>query len=157
MDSQPASIKDRNSHSKNFTEEENLLLAEIVASKKSILENKKSGAITNKQKEKAWVDLAQEFNALNSRNLNRSAEILRNKWRNIKKTSTKNYSNNKKSFKNTGGGSPEQFLEGTPVDALVHDVIGERMTGLPSVCDSDVVTNNSECNYSEYQIEADGK
>jgi hypothetical protein len=38
---------------KNFTNEEVLLLAELVAKNRSVIENKQSGAITHKQKESA--------------------------------------------------------------------------------------------------------
>jgi hypothetical protein len=64
--------------------------------------------------------------------------MLMEKWRNTKKNSTKNYSTNKKSLYKTGGGSKESIIGmETPVDAVVLDIIGARMTGYESVCDSD--------------------
>ncbi|KAJ8953041.1 hypothetical protein NQ314_007416 [Rhamnusium bicolor] len=124
---------------KNFTNEEVLLLSELVGKNRSVIENKQSGVITHKQKEAAWQKLTMEFNASTSGD-HRSTKMLIEKWRNTKKTSTKSYSANKKSLYKTGGG-PKDFsivLE-TPVDAIVHDIIGARMTGYEAECDSDYV------------------
>ncbi|KAJ8939992.1 hypothetical protein NQ314_010932 [Rhamnusium bicolor] len=122
---------------KNFTNEEVLLLSELVGKNRSVIENKQSGVITHKQKEAAWQKLTMEFNASTSGD-HRSTKMLIEKWRNTKKTSTKSYSANKKSLYKTGGG-PKDFsivLE-TPVDAIVHDIIGARMTRYEAECDSD--------------------
>jgi hypothetical protein len=60
-----------------------------------------------------------------------------------KKNSTKNYSATKKTLYKTGGGSKESIIGmETPVDAVVHDIIGARMTGNESVCDSDNVVSS---------------
>lgn len=115
--------RDRQTRSKNFSNEETLLLTE------HILENKKSGQVTYKQREKTWVEVSIEFNALTTNNINRNAQMLKMKWRNTKKTSTKNYGKMKNSFKKTGGGVGGTFAADTPIDARVHHVIGERMTG----------------------------
>jgi coenzyme F420-reducing hydrogenase alpha subunit len=127
---------------KNFTNEEVLLLAELVAKNRSVIDNKQSGAITHKQKESAWQKLTDQFNAVTSGD-RRTTKMLMEKWRNTKKNSTKNYSATKKSLYKTGGGSKESIIGmETPVDAVVHDIIGARITGYESVWDSDNVVSS---------------
>ncbi|XP_068912078.1 uncharacterized protein [Tenebrio molitor] len=136
---------------KNFTNEEVLLLAELVAKNRSVIENKQSGAITHKQKESAWQKLTDQFNAVTSGD-RRTTKMLMEKWRNTKKNSTKNYSAAKKSLYKTGGGSKESIIGmETPVDAVVHDIIGTRMTGYESLCDSDNVVPNLDLNNSNVE------
>jgi hypothetical protein len=61
----------------------------------------------------------------------------------IKDEKTKNYSATKKSLYKTGGGSKESIIGmETPVDAVVHDIIGARITGYESVWDSDNVVSS---------------
>jgi hypothetical protein len=104
-----------------------------------VIENKQSGAITHKQKESAWQKLTVIFNEVTSCDSS-STKMMLEKWRNTKKNSTKNYSAAKKSLYKTGGGSKESIIGmETPVDAVVHDIIGTRMTGYESLCDSDNV------------------
>jgi hypothetical protein len=69
---------------KNFTNEEVLLLAELVAKNRSVIDNKQSGAITHKQKESAWQKLSNQFNAVTSGD-RRTTKMLMEKWRNTEK------------------------------------------------------------------------
>jgi hypothetical protein len=132
----------RENRGKNFTNEEVLLLAELVAKNRSVIENKQSGAITHEQEESAWQKLTEQFNAVTSGD-RRTTKMLMEKWRNTKKNSTKNYSEIKKSLHKTGGESKESIIGmETPVDTVIHDIIGARMTGYESVCDSDNVVSS---------------
>jgi tRNA C32,U32 (ribose-2'-O)-methylase TrmJ len=69
---------------KNFTNEEVLVLAELVAKNRSVIENKQSGAITHEQEESAWQKLTEQFNAVTSGD-RRTTKMLMEKWRNTKK------------------------------------------------------------------------
>jgi hypothetical protein len=121
--------------SRNFTPSEINILVQLVEKRRQILECKKTGVITTKKKNATWEELAKEFNSL-SGCLPRSAKVLRDKWANIKKTAVRNHSADKKYSRGTGGGPSKNKLE-TTADAVVMDILGERLTGMVSEYDSD--------------------
>ena len=110
---------------KNFGQNEINLLINLVRKESSVIECKKSGVVTLKQKSESWAELAEEFNSL-SGCLPRTVKVLKDKWANIKKTAVRNYSNDKKYRRGTGGG-PSRKSEATTEDAIVSDILGDRM------------------------------
>lgn len=54
--------------SANFSKSEEEKLVALVLEKKNIFENKKTDAVTSKQKDTAWEKLAQQFNASSETN-----------------------------------------------------------------------------------------
>ncbi|KAI4459392.1 myb/sant-like dna-binding domain [Holotrichia oblita] len=98
----------------NFTSEEIDLLIDLVKSKKDIIECKKTDRILWKDKDTAWENIATQFNLL-------SGQI----------------------YRSTGGG-PSSHVIFTHVDEEVKDLLGVRLEGLPSYCDSDTASTAHE-------------
>lgn len=53
----------------NFSKSEEEKLVSLVLEKKNIFENKKTDAVTSKQKDAAWEALALKFNAISDSNI----------------------------------------------------------------------------------------
>jgi hypothetical protein len=82
--------------SSNFTEAESLLLESLVHKYKHILENKKTDAISNAEKEMCWSNLAKEYNSsCPSPYIQRDAKVLKLKHFNIKKKTKQKCAENK--------------------------------------------------------------
>ena len=121
--------------SKNFESQEISLLVDLVRENKKVIECKESGIVTNKQKNIAWEKLTEKFNAI-SGTVPRTSRNLKEKWTNLKKNAVRNFSKDKNYRRGTGGG-PSKGPRETSVDAIVRDILGDRLTGLPAVCDDD--------------------
>lgn len=85
----------------NFTPDEKRILSELVLKYKDNVENKKTDAATNTQKNNAWIRLATEFNSV-STFCHRTHLSLRTCWDNIKRQSKKEKANIKKEAFKTG-------------------------------------------------------
>ncbi|XP_063901370.1 uncharacterized protein LOC135120982 [Zophobas morio] len=109
-----------------------------------VIECKETGIVNNKQKGIAWEKLTETFNAI-SGTVPRTSRNLKDKWTNLKKTAVCNFAHDKKYARGTGGG-PSKGPTETSVDATVREILGDRLTGLPAVCDNDDVeiTNRNE-------------
>lgn len=67
----------------NFSEAEKMILTNLIQQYKHILENKKSDAVTLKDKDKCWKIIEHSFNSRSSSEC-RSSEVLRSCWDNLK-------------------------------------------------------------------------
>lgn len=67
----------------NFSEAEKIILIDLISRYKDVIENKKSNAVTPKDKEKCWKIIENTFNSTSS--TARNAEVLRSCWDNLKK------------------------------------------------------------------------
>ncbi|KAJ3653651.1 hypothetical protein Zmor_012890 [Zophobas morio] len=123
--------------SKNFETQEICLLVDLVRQNKKVIECKETGIVNNKQKGIAWEKLTETFNAI-SGTVPRTSRNLKDKWTNLKKTAVRNFAHDKKYARGTGGG-PSKGPTETSVDATVREILGDRLTGLPAVCDNDDV------------------
>lgn len=85
----------------NFSNDEKIVLIELVEKYKNIIENKCTDAVTVKQKEKCWTDISREFN---SRCIlaNRTVTSLKSCWDNLKKKTRKHFSEVRKELFATG-------------------------------------------------------
>ncbi|CAK1550183.1 unnamed protein product [Leptosia nina] len=88
----------------NFRKAETRLLTELVTKYKYIIENKKTDAVTNKDKEAAWGKIASSFNATTSGTATRSSKTLKLKYEAIKKATKKQMSCHRQELYRTGGG-----------------------------------------------------
>ncbi|CAH1107452.1 unnamed protein product [Psylliodes chrysocephalus] len=111
-------------------------LLSLVEQFKDILENKETDMVTWKLKEKAWVNLSENFNSMWFPT--RAPRQLREKWSNIKK-----YSFKKNELYKTGGGNPQVCMI-TQKDERVKELIGVAVTGLENDYDDDSHVHNSE-------------
>ncbi|KAL7633485.1 UNVERIFIED_CONTAM: hypothetical protein RMT77_016018 [Armadillidium vulgare] len=87
--------------SKNFTEREIKLLLHLVNEKMHIFNNRKNNYVSIKNKELAWKELADEFNE-NSHYSRRDWITLKKKYKNLKKISTNNFSDEESNNPETG-------------------------------------------------------
>ncbi|CAH0556512.1 unnamed protein product [Brassicogethes aeneus] len=125
--------------SKNFNNTEVLLLLDLVKKFKDAVENKECGAVSFKQKNEAWVEISKQFNA-ESGGQPRSYKVLKEKWNNMKRNTTKSIAKIKKHMGGTGGGpSCNETLSSQ--ETAVLEIIGDRLTGMYSECDSDIPKN----------------
>ena len=127
--------KQKRERSVNFTQEETNLLVSLVETKKYTIENKKSGATTWQEKEKAWKDIENEFNSA-------SGLVFRNhKHLKIK------YEALKKDIKKKIGGGTSTAPPLTPAEEKVKQIILFSVEGNETQFDSDLVSP-SKCHIS---------
>lgn len=88
------------SRAENFTTEEKDLLVELVTKYKEVIENKRTDAVSQKQKKRAYQMLSNEYNSQSTRP--RTAASLKVCWENIKKRSRKAQAKEKASIFKTG-------------------------------------------------------
>ncbi|CAG9773270.1 unnamed protein product [Ceutorhynchus assimilis] len=149
MDSK-GKVKNR---SVNFTPMEETFLAYFVKKHKGILENKKTDAVTNADKNKCWVMLEKEFNAESGASY-RSAQILKKKYENMKKQTKKKISEEKCYRFGTGGGPFQEFTL-TEDDQTVIEILGEtRVHGLATQFGGDAEDIEAILIYTEETEEA---
>jgi hypothetical protein len=89
--------------SKNFSTSEVNLLVRLVDSNKKVVESKKTGAVTNREKGKMWEKIALSFNSQTTEGINREAKVLKEKWTNLKRVAVKNHAADKKFRQGTTG------------------------------------------------------
>ncbi|KAK4882488.1 hypothetical protein RN001_005807 [Aquatica leii] len=89
--------------SSNWSEEEKLLLVNLITPHKKKLENKQKLLSTNKQKEECWKKISDSFAP---EGYSRTVARLKEQWRRIKMQSKKNFATDRKNLKLTGSGPP---------------------------------------------------
>lgn len=72
----------------NLTEGEKTIIINLVVDHFSVIENKRTDAVTAQQKVDEWNEIETEFNSLSVIHY-RSAENLRSAWENLKKNAKK--------------------------------------------------------------------
>ncbi|XP_063533545.1 uncharacterized protein LOC134743851 [Cydia strobilella] len=78
----------------NFTQSDNLLLCDVVSKYIHIIENKKTDGASLLQKQRAWLDVAEDYNS-STTGCSRTAESLQQTYKNLKKRAKKNASDEK--------------------------------------------------------------
>lgn len=139
-------MSEKNKRSKNFSDREIDLLLDLVKERKNILENKKTDAVTTRDKENCWKEISNEFNQRSGK-FERNWTELRMKYSNLKKTCKKKFSEEKKYSTDTGGG-PSKPSTITSVDFEIKSMLGDQVEGMESNFDSDFIalqgTNQTE-------------
>ncbi|KAI4455254.1 apontic [Holotrichia oblita] len=120
--------------SKNFTELEVKLLVDVILRHISKIENKKTDAMTWKDKKETWDKVAEEFQALAGGD--RTSSVLRNKYEGIKQPLKAKLARNKVEIFKTGGGSA-QIEDLTDYENELMEHIQLNVNGLPAMFDSD--------------------
>ncbi|KAI4454112.1 hypothetical protein MML48_scaffold00000252 [Holotrichia oblita] len=104
MDKESAQKKKRE-RAVNFTELEIRHLVDVAIKYSKIIENKQTDGAMWKEKDKAWADIAVEFNAITG-GIHRTAKVLRLKYDGIKRGLKQKQTKNKLEVFKTGGGAP---------------------------------------------------
>ncbi|KAJ8950053.1 hypothetical protein NQ314_008059 [Rhamnusium bicolor] len=89
------------------------------------------------------LKLAKEFNSCCGDSYH-DAQVLRNKYLNMKKRSKKNFSEEKKYLYGTEGSSPKSYTT-TDIDNSIKEIIGSQITGLSSEFDNDQENMDKDC------------
>ncbi|KAI4463168.1 hypothetical protein MML48_4g00008079 [Holotrichia oblita] len=110
----------------NFTADERVALLNIVKNYKHILENKKTDAITWREKEGIWLRIEKEFNATSPACINRSQEQLRKCYENQKKIVRKIAANNRLNLCKTGGGPSSCNDSNNPTYDLTMSILSQK-------------------------------
>lgn len=130
-----------NKRTANFTMEEQQLLVALVEKYRNIVECKKSGVITWKQKEAGWKKIENEFNSRSSSSAFKSSKILKVKYANMKKKTKEKFAHNKQNMLKTGGGT-SKMQEYTDIDLTIKSIVGAQLDGLNNNYDSDSFTQS---------------
>ncbi|CAG9792704.1 unnamed protein product [Diatraea saccharalis] len=123
--------------SANFNSAEVQLLVSLVGINKLIIENKKTDAITNKDKESAWNKIETSFNSSWISSIERSWKTLKLKYEGVKK-GTKNKSSIQRQEMYRTGGGPSNAPEFTDVEGKVMSICS-NIKGLDARHDSDTI------------------
>ncbi|XP_071581146.1 uncharacterized protein [Temnothorax nylanderi] len=131
----------------NFSTDEKITLIEIIESKKHVIENKQTDAITIKEKEKCWSDINREFNS-KCILANRNITSLKSCWDNLKKRTPKNTSQKSvKKFSQQATG--KMTIPDDPIAEKVKSVIQPSVDGLKNQFDSDHVPGVDDVNVDQ--------
>lgn len=118
---------------KNFSQEEEVLLVDLVENHKNCIENKKSDAVIWRQKEEAWQKIEEEFAAVIG--VKRNWKALRDKYDAVKRRSKSEMAEVKMETYRTGGGVSSAKI--SPISTKIASMLGDSATGLQNAFDSD--------------------
>lgn len=90
----------------NFSPREVSHLFNVALKYKDVLENKKTNAVANNDKNEAWVKITREYNATSSDLNGRSTDQLKRCYENKKQATRKKKSQMRQEALKTGGGLP---------------------------------------------------
>ncbi|XP_067118202.1 myb/SANT-like DNA-binding domain-containing protein 3 [Centruroides vittatus] len=127
---------------RNFTNFEKEILLELVEKYKSIIENKKTNAVSSKQKRSTWEVLTEEFNGIPGVTSRKSKQLW-DCYKNLKKKAVKEQSQKKAELFKTGGGFPP-VLNNSDVMAEKLLSMGVLTQPLHNDFDSDAQPNTTE-------------
>ena len=126
-------IGNKRARKSNYTMEEKNVLLQLV-SKYTIIENKRTDAATNADKDEAWKALAEEFNSVSPANVKRDAISLKKAYQNLKMMVRKDVANETMQFIKTGVG----VKTSNPLQELTLQNMNKKTTfGLANPFDSD--------------------
>ncbi|XP_063219111.1 myb/SANT-like DNA-binding domain-containing protein 3 [Bacillus rossius redtenbacheri] len=118
----------------NFSSDEKMKVLSLVERHKNIIENKRTDAVSCKEKDAAWEKLANTFNAGSS--VMRSKESLRKLYEKLKRDAKVAHSTEKINLMKTGGG-PNSVVIIDPVILKTSTLMGRSCTGLQNPYDDD--------------------
>ncbi|CAH0731048.1 unnamed protein product, partial [Brenthis ino] len=118
-----------------FTISEKEALLDLIKTHFSIVESKKTDAVSMKSKTEEWRKIATEFNAI-SGIYPRDWTVLKNCWENLKKKAKHEQTLRNQHYLGTGGGPPKKDIE-DPIVNRVLELIQARVSGFVNCFDSD--------------------
>lgn len=124
----------------NFSEAEKICLINLIQQYKDVLENKKSDAVTSKDKDKCWKVIEHLFNSRSSGEF-RNSEVLKSCWDNLKKKTRKFFADEKMQLYKTGGGP--YVSKSDVILERAREIIKPSVDGLTNNFDSDDITDNN--------------
>ncbi|KAK9745405.1 Myb/SANT-like DNA-binding domain [Popillia japonica] len=122
----------------NFTQREEAFLTNAVKMYASAIESRKTDADNNIIRNDAWDRVCNIYNQTSGEKF-RDVAILKNKYKNMKKSTAKNLADEKKHIYKTGGGPPKEYTF-SQTDRDIIEISGEQMTGQVSEIDAVYMT-----------------
>lgn len=122
-------MAEKRSRSANFSDEECIIMVNLVKENEKIIECKKTDVTTIKDKENCWEKVTDMFNS-ESGVRRRTCKELRMKYENIKRSLKRKIAANKMEVMRTGGGIPKVFVL-TPSEEIVYSMTRLAVDGLP--------------------------
>lgn len=119
----------------NFVPKEVRLLVDTCIKYANIIENKRTDAVTWKQKNECWEKITAEFNA-STESVHRDTKTLRLKYECAKRQLKNKKSKNKFESYKTGGGTPN-LIPYLDYEERLLEIISLSVEGLPFTGDSD--------------------
>ncbi|XP_018568586.1 uncharacterized protein LOC108908892 [Anoplophora glabripennis] len=114
----------KKTRSANYTHQEKNLLLNIMLEYKTVIESKKSDAVTWRDKEEAWKKITDIFNTQSRTGIFRHTASLKKAYENIKKCTRKEVADEKASLIRTGGGRCE--VNTNPNLDLALEIINQK-------------------------------
>lgn len=138
---------EKGKRSANVTEREKEFLISLVQKNLHIIENKKTNAVYNKQKNECWEKLAWDFNANQTSGL-RTGLQLRSTYEQMKKNAKQHKAQDKVELHKTGGG---KFTENTTyLDSKILGLLEENYFSIENRFDSNsTVIEPGPSNYNK--------
>ena len=104
--------KSRKPRKHNFSASEVSVLTEKVAQNLQILQSKLTNSVINQKKKNVWTEITAAVNAVGAEK--RTVAVVREKWKNLRSSAKKEFTNYRKESKRTGGGpAPKQISAAT--------------------------------------------
>ncbi|CAH1108457.1 unnamed protein product [Psylliodes chrysocephalus] len=129
-------MENKRKRSSYFTNNNKLILINIVAKYKHIIENKKTDAVTSSEK--------MEFNRLGT-SCPREVECLKRCYDNRKKLLRKSVACDQRELYKTGGGLPEVEKKKEPGDDLLLSILSKKtVVGMDNLNDDDAVLSDAK-------------
>lgn len=120
-----------------FSATEKSVLLNIIFTFKSVIENKKTDAVTWRQKDNAWNKITSQFNCQTPENHPRTKESLRKLYDNIKKNLRKDVAMEKHKIIKTGGGPLEKPNKEATTELALGILNEKTVFGLENPYDCD--------------------
>ncbi|XP_066596928.1 myb/SANT-like DNA-binding domain-containing protein 3 [Prorops nasuta] len=117
----------------NFTNDEKIILIDIIDKYKNIIENKTSNKFSLHDKEKTWYKILKEFNK--QFRDKRHLKSLQNMWNNLKREARKHFGDLKRETYLTGGGVSK--IKCNIIYEKVYNIISLSIDGLYNSFDND--------------------
>lgn len=132
-------MSEKRERSANFSHSEIRELVNIIMKFKHIIENKATDTCNIKQKQLAWTQVTNNFNAasLNTRN----TKTLKMKYDGLKKQLKKKVAEQKRQLYGTGGG-PMVGIKLEDYEEKLYSIMKLNVEGLPSRGDSDSIMSS---------------
>ena len=133
----------KRARTQNYNLEDTLKLVDAAKAFKNILENKRSDAVTSRDKQRAWEAISSSYNAQTT--ANRTAEQLRQKYDSLKKEARK-YAAKKRQHRLQTGGGPADTVKPNIIFDKILELIKLSSEGHESYFDSDATFMTEEIN-----------
>ncbi|XP_018577299.1 myb/SANT-like DNA-binding domain-containing protein 3 [Anoplophora glabripennis] len=139
-----AESDNKKKRSANFTNNDKALLINIVSKFKHIVENKKTDAVTSREKTEAWKNITQQYNS-SGPSCPRDVECLKRCYDNRKKLLRKSVAFERRELYKTGGGLPNIKENKEPGDDLLLSIVCDKViNGLDNHFDGDAIELDSD-------------